>query len=826
VTEGVTRGERVLSREIEAVMLLCLLMPPRLALGAELAESPAAERQAPVVESVEVRGSRYLPAETIFHYMSTKAGDRFDEERLQEDFRRLWSTGFLDDLIFHVDDGRTGKIVTVQVDERRRVQLVDYRGSKALSRTAVEEELKKRKIELRTDSFYDLRRARRVEAAITAMLAEKGRPFGKVRHELKPIGGGVHLSFVIDDGDAVRVKEIDFVGNRVVSDRALRRAMKNTKQRGFWSLSWLHGKTTYTEEKWNGSADDPGDAARIRDFYLNRGYVLAAADAPRVSYIDGQKGFLFWRKPARWARLEIPVTEGDRYRVGEVEIEGLTIFKAESVLQLFKLKPGDVYRESRLKKGYDKLRDLYGSQGYFQWTAATRRRPDADRKVVDVTLAMEEDKRYYVGRIEFVGNDLTRDKVIRREVYLNEGDVFNTEALKLSIRRINQMGYFKAMEGPPELSPSRWGDDRLDVTFKVEEQNRNQFTFGAGVSGIEGAFVNASFQTTNFLGRGETVTVSAQTGGRTKNYQVAVTEPYLFDRPITAGADVFFREVTYLSGETLIGYTQWNQGVALTSGLPFGRFGRLYASYSYQIIDIFNIDKDAQSAVNSAASAANDDAAPAPVLDTGLLAAGRRYESRLTPSLVLNTVDNPHTPRSGSRYTATLGLAGGVLQGTVNYLRPTLELIHYVPVGKRMALGIRGEAAYVRPFGRTEDVPYYDRFFLGGETQVRGYDARTVAPVNPGGDKLLGGDKYLLFNAEYYFDVAGPLRLLLFFDAGEAYAEGQSFRPITMRTSMGAEARIVMPVLNVPFRLIYAYNANRDRFQPATAFKFAVGTTF
>ena len=158
---------------------------------------------------------------------------------------------------------------------------------------------------------------------------------------------------------------------------------------------------------------------------------------------------------------------------------------------------------------------------------------------------MEEDKRYYVGRITFTGNDTTRDKVIRREVYLNEGEVFNTEALKLSIRRINQLGYFKPMEGVPELKPSDLGEDKLDVIFKVEEQNRNQFTFGGGVSGLEGTFVNASFSTANFLGQGETLQLSAQSGRRTKNYQIAITEPYLFDRPITAGFDVFTRKITY-----------------------------------------------------------------------------------------------------------------------------------------------------------------------------------------------------------------------------------------------------------------------------------------
>ena len=245
---------------------------------------------------------------------------------------------------------------------------------------------------------------------------------------------------------------------------------------------------------------------------------------------------------------------------------------------LFKLQPGDVYNESKIKKGFDKLRDLYGIQGYFQWTGVPKRKPDPERKVVDVTLTMEEDKRYYVGQIKFTGNNTTRDKVIRREVYLNEGDVFNTEALKLSIRRINQLGYFKPMEGAPG-APAQQPRARtsIDVTFKVQEQNRNQFTFGGGVSRARGHVPQrlASRPRTS-SGAGETFSLSAQTGKRTKNYQIAVTEPYFFDRPITAGIDLFKRKITYVTLRNVVGYTQErHRERASPPGCPIRRWGRL-----------------------------------------------------------------------------------------------------------------------------------------------------------------------------------------------------------------------------------------------------------
>jgi outer membrane protein insertion porin family len=791
-----------------------------LLLLAAVAAAPAVRGEdAATVERVEVQGNRVIQSETLLFYISTKAGDRYDELRLKDDFRRLWATSFLDNLVLQVVDGPKGKVVVFQVQERKRIQIVDYRGSKELTTTNIEEKLKEKDAAIKIDTFYDPGRARKVEEIIRQMLADKGRPFGSAKHDAKAVGNaGLQVSFTIDDGPKARLKTIEFEGNQVFDDGKLRKSMKKLKPSGFWNLSWLGGKTTYTEEKWG------EDQEKVRDYYLDRGYVTATVDKPAISYTDGKSGF-FKKKPVKWMKLSIPVSEGDQYLVGDVKFDGLTVFKEEGIRPLFKLHPGEVYNESRIKKAYEKLQEIYGTQGYFQWTGYTERKPDAEKKVVDLVLHMEEDKRYYVGRIRFTGNDTTRDKVIRREVYLTEGDVFNTELLKLTIKRINQMGYFKPMEGAPNLGKSPLGEDKLDITFKMQEQNRNQFTFGGGVSGLEGTFLNASFSTTNFLGKGETLNVSAQAGKRTKNYQVAVTEPYLLDKPITAGIDLFKRRIQYESFGAFRGYTQDGLGGVLTLGFVVGRFSRIYTNYSYELIDIQGLT------TSSPVVQPNGQ----PVFDPALFDPnGRRRESKITPSFVYNTVDNPFSPRSGRRYTITSQFSGGPLGGTVDYYRPEAEGILYFPYKKRTALGLRVDGSYILPFGDTRVLPYYQRFFLGGENQIRGYNVRSVGPietiVNPTTGlpqtTAVGGNKFVLFNAEYYIDIFGPLRFLLFFDAGQAYREGQKIDLKELRTSTGAELRFLMPVLNVPFRLIYAWNPHRDSFQPAHAFKFSVGTTF
>jgi outer membrane protein insertion porin family len=249
----------------------------------------------------------------------------------------------------------------------------------------------------------------------------------------------------------------------------------------------------------------------------------------------------------------------------------------------------------------------------------------------------------------------------------------------------------------------------------------------------------------------------------------------------------------------------------------------MFTNYAYEIINI----EEFQPRTGTDPTVPIDPTTP--VFDPFLFGElGERRESRFTPSVVHNTVDNPWTPRSGVKYTGTFQITGGPLGGTVSYLRPSVEGIWYFPHTRKTALGLRSEFAMIMPFGddrSTQNLPYYLRYFLGGETQIRGYNIRTVGPLDAQ-NRALGGNKYVLFNAEYYIDIAGPLRGVLFFDAGQAFLEGQNIDLGELRTSTGVELRFIMPVLNVPFRLIYAWNPHRDSFQPKSAFKFAVGTTF
>jgi outer membrane protein insertion porin family len=746
--------------------------------------------------------------------------DEATETLLRDDFKRLWATGFLDDLSIEAHDytfanGAAGKVIVFNIEERQRVRIVDYDGLVKVDQSAIEERLKEKGVSLKLDGFLEPATIRRVATVVRELYAEKGYQFAEVTPEVKAVDGGaklVHVSFNVVEGPKVAIRDVQFLGNRDVPDDELAKLLKENRPEGL--LTFIGGKGAYKEDKFG------EDAQSIVDFYRDRGYINAQVGQPVLKVLDDSGD-----GRTRWVQMRVPVTEGPRFVVGAVTFEGNEIVKTDALRQFFKLNTGDIYSQKDVRKGLETARDAYGGGGYFEFTGypdlKPRTVPDGDapamdrgRPIVDVTIRVDEGKQYFVNRITFVGNTHTRDPVIRREMALLEAGIFNTQGLKNSIRRLNQLGYFKPIEADAvSVEKTPGSDNRVDVELKLQEQNRNQISFGAGASQYEGLFGNASFTTANFIGRGETLTISLQKGARANNYQVAFSEPYMFGRAITAGVSLFSRKIDHQVASTTVDYSEVRNGFTLTTGVPLRRFTRGFVTYGYEVIDT--------AAANSLRAAlANGQS----TLASLLLDEGHHTESSLTPSIVHSTVDNPFAPRSGMRLTGRYQYAGGVLGGTSDFVKPDLEAIVYVPVSRRTALGVRAQAGWVFNYGANE-LPYYLRYFLGGETQIRGVDIRTVGPLNAD-DVALGGTKFVLFNAEYYYDILPQVRALLFHDAGQAFDEKQRINLRELRTSTGAELRVTLPVIGVPFRLIYAWNIYRDTFQPARALKFAVGTTF
>jgi outer membrane protein insertion porin family len=782
-----------------------------------------------------------IEPETYLYYIQTKpsspsAGrwEPYDEQTVLGDFHRLWNTNFLDDLKVDVkdapyDNGVIGKHITYIMEERERIKVVDYQGTKVVQQSKIDEALRDKGIQIRLDSFIDKGLVNRVAGVVRDMMAEKGYQSATVKPEIVAMPGGpklVHLTFRIIEGPKVRIAGVRFVGNEAFGNGALTRQMKNNKGPGFWEKLFFAKGGTYQEAKFE------EDAERVSQYYRDHGYIEVRIGQPQLDKLrDSSDG------KSRLMELRIPVTEGRQYRIGDFAFDGNKVVRSEHLRTLFKQRTGDVYNEKRMRDGLQKAREIYGAAGYFEFTgypdlqpmespeegtAPRGRRPTGP--LVGVTVRLQEGKRYFVNRILFTGNMTTRDDVIRREVRLFEGGVFDTEALKNSVKRLNQLGYFKQIEEQKGIGIEKTPgvDDRVDLTLKLEEQNRNQLTFGAGMSQLEGVFGQLAFETANFMGRGESLTLSLQRGARANNYEIALTEPYLLGRPISGSAAVYSRKTNYLESTNVVGYSEVREGTTVSLGKPLRRFSRIFLGYTYEVIDVA-ISESLLAQSNTTTAGTNALAPGMPLF--GATDQGRHVDSRISPTFVRDTVDSPMASHSGKRLTTSVQVAGEFLGGTYSYWKPDIEGILYLPTSRRTGFGFRAQTGWFRTYGATTVLPYYFRYFLGGEYQIRGVDIRTVGPVDAY-NRALGGNKFVLFNAEYYIDVAGPVRVLGFHDAGQAYLEGKSIDLSQLRTSTGVEVRVVVPMLNIPFRLIYAWNFLRDTYQPSRAFKFAVGTTF
>ena len=850
-------------------------------------QAPAAQPpdgSPPVVKLVELNfesqgGAASVDLDTYMYYMemmnhlSAPSQGRWVpytediEQILVEDFRRLWDTGFLDDLSIDVVDqpypnGVVGKYITFRFEERARVKIFTFEGSDEVDRTEIETAMAENDLSVRIDAFLDQGKIQQVEGLVRQMFSAEGYPFAEVSHELSELPGGpkvVQLTFNMSEGPKVHVENIEFVGNEELSDGELKGQMEQIKER--WWLSWMTGRGTYKEALFEEDAD------RIVAHYLERGYIDARVGSPEVTYLettdDGK---------ARGMRLRIPIDEGERYRIGEVRYDGNDVLTDFGLDQIFgSLEGGAYFSQKEVVDALTVAREVYGGRGYTELTVfpdlQRRNSPDyavggdvevpvtdfgeggesgptpgadpyAQRPthmegdpIVDVTFRIQEGEQQFVNRITFAGNESTHDEVIRRELQLRERGVFNTQALQNSIRRLNQLGYFEPVEeSAVEIENVEDAENEVDLTVRLIETNLNQLTFGAGVSQFDGVFGQLSFSTTNFLGRGEALTVAFQKGSRLRNINLGYTKPYIFSRNMSAGVNLFSRRVEWIGA-----YTEDSNGGSTTLGWPLALFTRMFLTYSYEGTSVTNVNplffNDPDLLIGN------------PFFQDGLLleSQGRRTVSKIAPSIRHNTVDHPIFPFSGKSYTATMEFAG--IGGNTRFWKPILEGIWYIPHTSRTTVGIRTQFQYIAT-GSPNQLPVFERLWLGGEFSIRGFDIRRVGPtvgdLNPEVDPnsfqartVVGGNKSLLFNGEYQITIAQPVRFVVFYDTGQVQDFGHKFDVDSFKTSTGIELRFFMPVLNVPFRLIYAWNPQRDnvfddRFEPQkeTVFRFAVGTTF
>jgi outer membrane protein insertion porin family len=743
-----------------------------------------------ILERIEVAGNDRVTRETILYYVSLREGDYFSEDQVKRDFRVLWSTGFFSNLKIEDLPGTRGKILKITVEENPIIKTVTFKTGKKVKEGDIVSKLKEKDQFILPYSYYSPAKVQKMRQTITELLSDKGLLAAKIDTEIRKQGKNeVEVLVRINEGPKVRVGDVVFEGPTKLAPSSLRWAMKDNRPHTLFN--WVAGKDVYKQNKIKDDID------QIKKKYQENGYMEATVGEPRVE--EFVKRTIFFKKQ-KMMRLIIPVNPGYLYRVGEIKIEGNKAFAVKGLRTMVKLQPGEVYSVKLREKTIEDISELYRNWGHLYIQVAPVENLDPKRKVVNVTFTVYEGEIVYLNRLEFRGNTYTKDKVIRREMLVREGDRFSLAMFKDSILRIKQLGLVD-LEKDPEWQPNPEDPTKLDVVVPVKELQRNNIQFSAGYSGYDGTFLAFSYSTVNFLGAGENVEFQIQQGKRIKNYMVGFSEPYLFDQPITAGLNVYDRYYDYSS---LGLYTQKSKGIDLTLGARILGYWRASTTYTIQKVSV---------------------SYPQGTTTSSIYGSGTFYESSITPMLYRSTIDSPLTPSRGTLYSASVKFAGSFLGGDIDVIRPQFEFAHYQPFIAKHVIGLHVEYQHIKAYNGSQ-VPYWEKSFLGGERSIRGYEVYAIGPRNENGINL-GGTKSIVFNAEYIVPVGGPLYAILFYDVGNSLLAAQRFSIKDMYTSTGFEARIFVPALRVPFRLIFAFN-NRKTFadQSNFAFRFAVGTTF
>jgi outer membrane protein insertion porin family len=852
----------------------------------------AAPQAGQVIEDIDVSGNRRIPTETVKSRIYTRVGDVYDEAALQRDLRSVWNSGYFEDVRMEREQSPKGWRIHIYVREKPTIRTIDYKGLNAVSQSDVLDRYKKVKVGLTVDSPYDPTKVIKAKVVLQQLLSEHGRQFANITVQVQQVPpASVSVTFNIKEGPKIKVGKIKFVGNKHVSNRALTAAMKNLHPIGIPQSIFLEGIFAKTFD----SSKLEEDTERVREAMQTYGYFKAVVDDPKIQLRDTHSKLhipFVQKGNGKVMDITMPIEEGDKFKLKAIVFtNNKAILNTALLRSLFPIKDGDTFNKQLVGKGLDNLRKAYGEIGYIDFTPVPTTDIDDAKKEITLNVEVDEGKPYFVRRIEFQGNTTTRDRVIRRELLVQEGQVFNSRLWDISVLRLNQLNYFDALK--PEDDTERKLDQQngtVDLTVKVKEKGKNSIGLTGGVSGLEGSFIGLNYETNNFLGLGETLQLQANVGSLSRVLLFGFTEPYTFDRPLTLGFTVYSRrfdfdqarQASITAGQNLnlpqsvlnqlLNYNQSSTGFTASStyllGHSFKRVGLTYSLDNTSIETFSDASRNLFQTLNfrniSGPNALN-----------GIIT------SSVTPSLSFSTIDSPIRPHRGKSFFISNEVAG--LGGNVKFYRPLVAFTQWKPLYHQNTLGVRLQASFINGFGGSE-APPYQRFYMGGENDLRGFDVRTVSPyvfvstvqnitlTNPDGSPvpldpnnprrgnvtiplpvnnitLPGGDTQFVGNLEYRIHVIGPVTLAPFADMGMDFVTrdsqlkisgdsltqlnstvfgcptvvgfqctGGSLLPISgdlkpvagtnyvPRMSTGLELQVLLPIVQQPFRIYYAYN--------------------
>ena len=743
----------------------------------QLATDHLYEGGAPVV-SVSVEGSTMVDSQSILNSLRIQAGGSYNEAKTSSDIRRIYALGFYDDVRVEVLDVPGGKGIRYLVQERNQLNKVVFRGQKMFEAEDLEEvvNIKPNDIPSEVDIAGSVENIKR-------LYIDKGYPNVQVMTSIESAddGRGV-LVYNISEGGKIYIQDIEFEGNEFYSDWTLSGKIDTTSRNVL--LSWINGSGKLNQEKLS------GDSQKLESFYQNSGFLQAKVGEPMISNAEG--GGLI---------VTFPIREGMRYKVGDVSIGGALLEddKLEEIMKYITIGDETWFSREIMQEDVKSLQTYYSDKGYAHNSVEPNITDGEDGKL-NLEFIVQPKNKVYFDRITIVGNDKTRDRIIRRQLAVVEGDQFSSSAIQGSQANLMRSSYFEQVNLTPGPSDS---DDKMNLRVEVKERPTGAFQIGGGYSNYNSIFGVIKMTQDNLFGHGRQIAVEANVGSKNQLFDISFTDPWVFDIPLAMGVDLFRYENEYDY------YTKASTGASLRAGYPLGANFYISGSYTLENIDILDSDPG-----------------------YGSEFADYEVESIFDVTVRRDTRNHFFFPSRGSIARFSYSKASEFLGGNTNYSRYEAESAVWLPIPffRGASVMFHGEVGHMTEDGKTKDglpgLPSYEKYMLGGINSVRGYEWFSISPENEYGLPV-GGESMMVLNAELSFPILKEEGVygVAFVDAGQVWAKGGDVYSLgDLRKSIGGGLRYLSPM--GPFRVEYGYPLDQEEGEEGGQWEFTMGSMF
>lgn len=726
------------------------------------------------IDSIRVTGNKRIESEAILAVLESSKGESLDYERLDRDLRAVFKMGFFRDVQVETEKGPSGDVVIFKVVEKPSITQITFVGNKEIGEKDLKKEtgIKPYTILNRNEITQSINRLKET-------YRKQGYYNVQIKEELKPLPQNeVALIYEINEGEKVYITNIEFIGNTHFDDDDLKKVMM-TGEKNILSFFTKAGVLDKKKLEF--------DLYKVTSFYHNQGYIKAKTGKPEIQYREGE-GLI----------ITVEVVEGPQFKINRIDFEGDLIRPVDELLRMTRITKEEAFNREAVRLDTLALKEFYTSEGYAYATVTPLTKEYPNKHLVDITFKIDKNVKVRIERINIFGNTITRDKVIRREIRLIEGDYFSGQKLQTSTTNIRRLNFFEDVEIQRKKG-SR--DDLIVLDVTVKEKPTGTFSFGAGFSSYDKAIGSFNVSQNNLFGRGQKLSGSGSIGSRTVDFSIKFTEPWFLDRPISAGFDLYNFKRDYSN------FTRDSLGGALRFEFPTGYdpYTRGRVRYAYDRADISNIAYNASREIKEME--------------------GENTSSSITLGISRNSTDHPWFTTQGSNNTLSYEYAGRILGGNISYDRILAGSEWYFSMPWQTVFLVKGH------WGRIKEksdgwLPSYKKFRIGGINTVRGFDFATISPVDPVTLDTIGGTKMMYYNVEYRVPVLKEqgVDLLVFFDAGNVFSEEESVTFSGIRRAVGGGFRWYSPA--GPVRIEWGYNLDPFPWEKQSVVDFTMGGTF